>query len=470
MTIESFSPSIAQSTNIITDGQLSCVYHELPTLFNQFDDYFASAGVTPNQAVAFECSNSVPGALTLLYLLTRGYGLLLLPPPPGKDTSFRPPLPQFCQTQIIVQPTETLTPSSFLLFEKNNQYQPKPIETKNKLFMRTSGSMGRSKIVVHTHTNLIKNATNCIERFHLEANDKVTLPVPIFHMYGLGAGFLPSILVGASIDLQEKTNILKYLQRERTFAPTVAFFTPNLCEMLIKGKRNPRPYKTVVTAGARIKETIFREFATRFGGLVNLYGSTEMGAIAATEPTDSVEIRATTIGKPMRDVMLELRTDDNEHSTQGELYCQHAYGYEAYLDETGQQISVAETWYQTGDLAERLSDGFIKILGRLGNSVNRRGYLVLFSDIEREIEKIDAVEQVVVVKGQQETEQGPELIAFCVLQRGIVLSDIELRQHCFDYLPKHAIPDHIYLLKTLPTLPSGKINRQALIQKLNPIQ
>lgn len=471
MTFEQIINHLTTSTKTqdyyLQDGQIKISYQALRPFFEQLDHYFAASQITPADCLTLECPNTVPGAITLVYLLSRGYGLMLTPPAGPKEAALElKPLPQFSRYRLRLNPTTSLEPAKFLAVTENEAYQPSLQPTEGKLFLRTSGSMGISKIVVHQQTKLVGNAQNCQERFRITSADRVTLPVPIFHMYGLGAGFLPAVMAGASIDLQENTNILKYLPREQQFDPTIAFFTPSLCEMLLKGKKNPRPYKTVVTAGARINETLFREFAARFGGLVNLYGSTEMGAVAAAEPDDPIDIRATTIGKPMNNVCLELRSSEEEVSSKGELYCQHAYGFEEYINEAGQHLSRAERWYQTGDLAERLPDGLIKVLGRLGNSINRRGYLILFSDVERAMEKIAELEQVVVVRGKQETDQGVQLVAFCVLKRGATLNEAELRQRCFDYLPKYAIPDNIYLLKTLPTLASGKINRRALAEIL----
>ena len=64
-------------------------------------------------------------------------------------------------------------------------------------------------------------------------------PVPVAHMYGFGAEFLPAVMAGASIDLQEKTHLLKYLERERQFQPNIVFATPTLCEILMKGYKSP---------------------------------------------------------------------------------------------------------------------------------------------------------------------------------------------------------------------------------------
>jgi acyl-coenzyme A synthetase/AMP-(fatty) acid ligase len=294
-------------------------------------------------------------------------------------------------------------------------------------------------------------------------------------MYGLGAEFLPAVLVGASIDLQDRTNLLKYLEREKHFQPTIAFVTPTICDMLLKGFRRPRTnYKVIVTSGQRIGETLFRAFDERVNGcLVNQYGSSEMGAIAACDPGDPLDLKATTIGRPMSGVQLSIyeRSDGatGVDDGTGELHCQHPYGFLGYVDEAGSWLYQAtpDQWYSTSDLARPLSDGSIQVVGRAGNSVNRRGYLVQFAEIEQQMEKMTVVEQAIVVRAAgtaaQEDKSGERIAAFCVLNPAAGLTTAQLRQDCFDRLPNYAIPDDIFIMETLPLLPSGKVDRQALV-------
>jgi acyl-coenzyme A synthetase/AMP-(fatty) acid ligase len=329
----------------------------------------------------------------------------------------------------------------------------------SKLYLRTSGSMGASKIVVHSHAGMIGNAENCIAKYGFGPASRATIPVPIAHMYGFGAEFLPAALAGCSIDLQDKTNLLKYLDREKKFEPTIVFATPAICDMLAKGYKKPRTnYDVFVTSGQRISEELFRNFdALVSGRLVNQYGSTEMGATAAANPGDPLDARATTIGKPMGGVQLMV-------TSQGELHCLHPYGFEGYLDEDGGWISRSEpgAWYRTGDLAIVQPDGEIVVTGRADASVNRSGYLVLLSDVERVMEKIEAVGEVAVVPAAGEGSRGQRIAAFCVARPGFEADATAIRERCFQLLPHYAIPDVVKVLPSLPLLASAKIDRRTL--------
>jgi acyl-coenzyme A synthetase/AMP-(fatty) acid ligase len=451
--------------NILTDGQITCTYGEFPGLLDRVRERMSEAGVSPETSIAVECINSVPGALLLLALLRDGASFVVTPP--AANNVELKPTPHFCRWRITVQPASSADPqqaAGCLRIESNPAYNGSPAAPA-RLYLRTSGSMGASKIVSHTHERLVGNAQNCVRKYGFSPASRAVIPVPIAHMYGFGAEFVPAILSGASIDLQERTNLLKYLDREKRFQPTIAFVTPAVCDMLRKGFKTPRTtYHVMVTSGQRIGEELFRALDPLVGGrLVNQYGSTEMGATAACDPGDPLDRRALAIGGPMHGV--ELRIDAGpEESGAGLLYCRHPYGFEGYLDESGDWISRAEPdgWYRTGDLVATLADGSVAVLGRADASVNRSGYLVLLSDIERIIENLETVGEVAVVAGRGETRQGQRIAAFCVARPGAALDGGHIRQRCFDVLPPYAIPDEVRVIDELPKLASGKLDRQSL--------
>lgn len=471
---QSLLEGVANSPHALTDGQLTFPYQEVPPFFERLDQFFSASGINLADRLAFECFNSVPSALTLLYLLQKGYSFVLLPPSGKSEKGLSlKPIPTFCSYRVVVERSLSkqlvqgeIAPEQFLLLEKNEPYSPSACNHgAAKLYLRTSGSMGASKIVVHSQSKLLGNALNCVKKYQFESHDRVAIPVPLAHMYGLGAVFLPAILVGASIDLLDKANVLKYLARERKFKPTITFVTPALCDMLRRGFRRARSYKVVVTSGQRIQEELFRAFSPRVGGtLVNQYGSSEMGAIAACNPTDSLAQRVSTIGTSMEDVELRVELAD-DGSIVGELYCKHQYGFDGYVDEDGNWIAkhTPESWYRTGDMAKKLPNGYIEVVGRADNSINRSGYLVLFSDIESMMEKIEGIKQVIVVEAQGKSKRGQRIAAFCLTERKATLTGAEIRKASFDHLPTYAIPDDVFVVKTWPLLPSGKVDRQALV-------
>lgn len=482
-TIEQSARSEDKQKNILTDGQQVCSYQEMPRLLEEIDRTVRAQGVMAGDCIAFPCANRLPDALALLYLLAYRHHFVLLPvvddgrpqaqsADQAAGVSPLKPIPNFCSYRLVID-AESLgqgnSPAGSLRFTANPHYNGLRVAHAHQLpegavYLRTSGSMGTSKIVVHSHDKLLGNARNCIEKYGYEASDRLTLPVPIAHMYGGFAAFLPAILIGASIDLQDRSNLLKYLGHEKRFQPNLAYVTPALCSMLLQAFKSPRTYKFIVTSGQRINEHLFRDFDARVGGvLVNQYGSSEMGAIAACDPGDPAEMKDTSIGRPMQGVELRIHNPDPE-SGAGELQCRHPYGFEGYVDEEGQWLTrmASGVWYATGDLAKRDVRGDIVVVGRVQNSVNRDGYLILLSDIERIMEQFAQIEQVVVVASTEENRRGPRLTAFCVPGGEALLDGPQVRARCFDSLPKYAVPDEVRIVDSLPLLPSGKVDQQML--------
>lgn len=492
-------------SQLITDGQVILPTTQLSNLFFKLDQVFECQGVKVSDSVIFECSNTVRNAVVLLYLLDREYSFLLVPQSVEADKPIYPTFFPHLLKTLDLDPALPMDPSlgdpaDFLHILPNPEFQSSQVtgealQTQDpevpKIYLRTSGSTGTPKLVVHHQARFWNNVKGCSERLQLNANDRVAIPVPLFHMYGLGAAFLPSLLTGASVDLQKGANLLRYIQREQQFDPTVAFLTPVFCKMLLQGRRSSRPYRFTVVAGDRVQSETFDQYEAKFGCLVRLYGSTEMGVMAAASPDDTVEMRSTFVGLPLKGVSFKLETPQEDVPAEmdgvGELWCQNQSGFEGYVDREGHPVltdslqleaspadpeketrSPALPWFRTKDFAQIGSEGRVMVIGRCDHSVNRDGLLVFFSDVERAIDSLETIERsVVVTKG--ESSRGKGLVAYCVPTKGSSPTEADIRSHCFDRLPKRAIPDAIVLLETLPLLPNGKIDRQTLMRQVDPV-
>lgn len=455
--------------NVLTDGVLSCQYQDIPAIFSKIHDFFILNKIHPEDGVVLDCENSLPSALVLLFLFEYQYHFLLS----KIENSDKTP-PTFCRFQLQIQ-ASSLNPAEFISVIEHSTHTHLSVTSHNvaRLYLRTSGSTGEPKIIVHTHEKIRGNIEMCVQRLGFSAENRVALSVPISHLFGLGAGFLPAVSVGASVDIQKSANILRYLQREKEFNPNTAFITPIFCETLLKGRKTARPYKLTVVAGDRLREGVFHNYEALFGCLVQLYGSTEMGAIAAGNPNDSSELRSKAIGLPMPDVSVRIdkstaeTNDGNEDS--GEIWCQRHYCFTECWDYLGHLITSEQIdnqgWFGTRDLGRISSNGYIEVLGRCDYSIKRDGLLVLFSDVEETLQQIDGIEKAVVI-ARGESLRGKGLWAYCVLKNTSKLDPTAIRAMCFDLLPKRAIPDKIIILENLPLLSNGKIDRQYLL-KLN---
>ncbi len=451
--------------NTISDGRLQCTYQALPGIFARLDSFFESR-LAAADCTIFRCGNSLPEAVVLLYLLARQKHLLLLPRLSRKlQEEFEDQnLPQFCKHKLSVDlslPTVDFeAPHSYLEFQANTNFkgQADVLRGPGKVFLRTSGSTAQPRLVMHVKEKLFQNALNCVHRFELRHLERILIPVPIYHMYGLGAAFLPGVIAGASLNVLESTNVINYMARERQFNPDVSFMTPPLIEMILCTRKSSYPYRLVVTAGARINETTYENFEKKFGPLVNLYGSTELGAIATSNLKDLLEVRSKGIVLPMPGVEIRLKDEAPE------ILCRHDTGFEDYVDKRGLRITQEKIeWFATKDLGQLMAEGRFKVLDRTDNSMNRSGLLVAFSEVESIMEQcIAGIRQVAVSARGEENYRGKKLVAFCELQQHARMDGKQIRSRCFDVMMRHMVPDEVFVIGELPRLPNGKLDRQSL--------
>lgn len=461
---------LAASDRVLTDGSHTVTYAEAVRFLDLLDGLFERHGVSRRHPLALECSQSLAGALALLYVLGREHDVVLLPDLESSKEAGTPRfIPSFCPFVVTARPGD---PESSIRIAANEGFSEEPAIADFRgpdLYLRTSGSTGSPKLTRMSHQRWLNNARACVERWKITADDRLSVPVPIFHSYGFGAAFLPGLLAGSAMDVGSGGNILRYREREESFNPNVAFLTPALCDMFLAVRKAPRFYRLAVTAGDKIKRETMAGFEPRFGPLLNLYGSAEMGAVSSASPDDPPEERLGTAGYPLAGIELgvdaggaEIEAAAGEQA--GRLLCRQKNGSAGYLIQEGSWRFAPrgdDEWFETGDLAKIRADGYVEVLGRSGLSVKRDGLLVVFADVEAAVEKVAGVRRAVVVAAG-ESRRGPRLVAVCLPADGAALDPEAVRRSCFDLLPRYAVPDAVMIVDALPHLPSGKVDRRSV--------
>lgn len=432
--------------SVLTDGTHTLSYAECADVIEAFGAEMAAVDMASTDDVEVCCGQDLASALLCLAVLNSGLSAFVQP------VSVRHPhvaAPPFCRWRVEARWDRVPTVAVI----ERRDWNGRQNSGERRMVFRTSGTTATAKLVAHGVERLRRNAMNAVTRLQLSSRDRVALPVPIFHMFGWGAAFLPAVLAGASIDIQPGANLLRYVEREQVFDPDVAFLTPSFMKTLVQGRRTRRPYALTVVAGDVVSVDDARAYAARFGPVVSLYGSTELGAVAAGSRQDVAGIRERTVGRPMDGV--ECRIDE-------QLRVRHAHGCLGYVDEDGRVSShVIDGWFPTNDAAEWHDGRYLRILGRIDRCVKRDGALVALADVEAAIEHIeDVASATVVVAGR--SMRGRGLVAFCVLAGDTRFDNETLRQACVRTMPPGHVPDVVRIVDAIPTLPSGKPDRATL--------
>jgi len=343
------------------------------------------------------------------------------------------------------------------------------------LLMYTSGSTGHPKGVVHTHRSIIANARVETEQIPLRPAGRMLLHFPINHVaadveIGFSAVYSGSAVV--FMDRFDPEGSLRMIERERI---TLIGQIP---AMYLLQMQRPcfreidfSSVEAFVWSGAsapRIMVDALAAIAQKTGArLLNGYGMTETsGFVTYTAADDSVECILETAGKAP--APFELRIVDDYHcevpqgvvgeiAVRGDIimkeYWRNPHATAAVLDKDG--------WFYTSDLASKDANGYIRIVGRKSEMFKTGGENVFPREVELAIEAHPGVMAVAVI-GIQDAIYAEVGRAFVVPKPNHTLTEEELRDHCHKHLANFKVPKKFQIRDTMPFLPNGKIDKNAL--------
>jgi acyl-coenzyme A synthetase/AMP-(fatty) acid ligase len=434
--------------NHLADETGTCTYEELEGVMDRLDAFFSGRGRIACVAMATE--NTVSGAAMILFLLSRRINVFLLPPQAPVDKS----IPVFCDYIVSV---DTAHPEHPILCEHAAFEQGDGSLGRGAVLFASSGTTGAPKYVKFDGASLLRNAQNCVKRFGYSAASKVLIPVPMGHMYGLGVGLLPSLMAGASVRLIHRNNVIKLREHQTGFAPDITLVTPTLIRMMLRLPKPKRRDGIFITAGEKIADQDFRDFESAYGPLFNLYGCTELGAIA-TSP-GGVE-RADGLLSPLDGVEVKIEPD-------GLIRCRHNASFQTYVDRRGGlQTPVPEEWFSTKDIGMAAGGGNFRVLGRMDHCVNRSGYLVSLDEVGTRLEHLfRGIRQAIVLDGGAGGGLTTKLIAVCEVSEAMVFDADAVRRICHEKMYKQMVPDEFHFIAELPRLVNGKADRLLLAKQ-----
>jgi long-chain acyl-CoA synthetase len=345
----------------------------------------------------------------------------------------------------------------------------------------TSGTTGRPRGAMLTHAALRANQEQCLAMTPppMRTDDRVLLVLPLFHVYGLNAGFGLVAATGACAVLQESFDpraALELMEREQITAvpgaPPMyqAWLAVADAEGSDAGLRRAFAAVRMASSGAAPLPvevwTAMRERAavTVWEG----YGLTEASPVVASTLATG-RAKPNCIGGPIPGVEIELR-DTSEHAVDaeqgdgdegpGEIVVRGANLFAGYWPE-GADGPDAEGWLGTGDLAYRDDDGDLHLVDRRSDLVLVSGFNVYPAEVERVLETHPAVAESAVI-GVPDPRTGAAVRAVVVLAPGESVTADELIAHAAESLARYKVPTSVYFLPALPHSLTGKVSRARL--------
>lgn len=343
----------------------------------------------------------------------------------------------------------------------------------------TSGTTGFPKGATLTHHNILNNGHSIGRLLGYTEHDRVVIPVPFYHCFGMVIGNLNALSFGAATIIPGRGfNPSATLEAVQDFGGTSLYGVPTMfiAELALPdfGSYDLSTLRTGVMAGSLCPIEVMRRVIDEMHmvDVAICYGMTETSPVSTmTRAGDTLEQRTSTVGRTMPH--LESRIVDPgtgevvERGVIGEL-CTRGYavmsGYWGQPEKTAEAIDV-EGWMHTGDLARMDNDGYLVIEGRIKDMVIRGGENIYPREIEEFLYLHPSIQDVQVI-GVPDEKYGEELMACVILKPGApTLTAEDLADYCRGKLAHYKIPRYVDVRESFPMTVSGKVRKVDMRQE-----
>lgn len=342
----------------------------------------------------------------------------------------------------------------------------------------TSGTTGAPKGATLTHHNILNNGFFIGEAMKLTGSDKLCIPVPLYHCFGMVLGNLACVTHGAAMvfpgESFEPKAVLEAVQAERC---TGLHGVPTMFIAILDhpdfGQYDLSTLRTGIMAGSPCPSEVMSRVISKMHmkEITIAYGMTETSPVSFQSSVDDpVELRVSTIGRVHPH--LEVKIIDAEghivpRGQKGELLTR---GYSVMLGYWGDEERTRETidparWLHTGDLAVIDEQGFAAIVGRSKDMVIRGGENIYPREVEEFLYRHPKVLDVQCV-GVPDKKYGEELCACIILRPGMAADAEEIREFCKGQIAHYKIPRYIVFVPSFPMTVTGKIQKYLLREQV----
>jgi fatty-acyl-CoA synthase len=346
----------------------------------------------------------------------------------------------------------------------------------------TSGTTGLPKGATLTHFNVLNNGYFTGEAMQLTEQDRLCIPVPLYHCFGMVLGVLSCVTHGATMifpsEAFEAGAVLEAVSEERC---TALHGVPTMFIAVLEHPGFKRfdlsHLRTGIMAGAPCPIEVMRKVISEMNmtEVTIAYGMTETSPVSFQSAVDDpLEKRVSTVGRIHPHVQVKIIDERGAvvpRGTSGEL-CTRGYsvmlGYWGEQGRTEEDIDPAG-WMHTGDLAVIDEEGYCDIVGRVKDMIIRGGENIYPREIEEYLFQHPKVQQAAVF-GIPDEKYGEAVVAWVSLNDGETSDAEEIRSYCKEQIAYYKVPKHIIIVDEFPLTVTGKIQkfkmRQQTIEKL----
>jgi fatty-acyl-CoA synthase len=335
----------------------------------------------------------------------------------------------------------------------------------------TSGTTGFPKGATLSHHNILNNGFFIGEAMRLTSEDRLCIPVPLYHCFGMVLGNLAAVTHGACMVFPgegfDPLATLETVAEERCTAlhgvPTMFIAELDHAEF---GRFDLSSLRTGIMAGSPCPIGVMKRCVAKMNlsEITIAYGMTETSPVSfQSSTTDPLECRVSTVGRIQPHLEVKIVDTDGRIVPPGKPGELLTRGYSVMLgywgdEERSREAIDAARWMHTGDLATIDAEGYCNIVGRIKDMVIRGGENVYPREIEEFLYRHPKIQDVQVI-GVPDDRYGEEICAWVKLRPGLSSSEEEIKAFCRDQIAHYKVPRYVKFVDEFPMTVTGKIQK-----------
>ncbi|CAL5185251.1 unnamed protein product [Lathyrus oleraceus] len=488
-------------------GKFDLTHTHLNELVESAADHLISAGIKPNDVVALTFPNTVEYVILFLavirvrataaplnaaytaeefeFYLSDSESKLLLTPlegnKPAQDAASKLNIPLGSASLTKTEEETKLTislkhPESGLKSDSVNSAAKLINEPSDvALFLHTSGTTSRPKGVPLTQHNLVSSVKNIQSVYQLSESDSTVIVLPLFHVHGLIAGLLSSLGAGAAVTLPAAgrfsastfwKDMIQYNATWYTAVPTIHQI------ILDRHLNNPEPaypkLRFIRSCSASLAPVILSRLEEAFGApVLEAYAMTEASHLMSSNPLpQNGPHKAGSVGKPVGQEMAILDESGRvlEAGVNGEICIRGENVTKGYKNnKEANTAAFLFDWFHTGDIGYFDSDGYLHLVGRIKELINRGGEKISPIEVDAVLLSHPDVAQAVAF-GVPDQKYGEEIYCAIIPREGSNIDAEEVLTFCKKNLASFKVPKKVFITDSLPKTATGKILRRLVAE------
>jgi len=476
---------------IVPELSLHVTYDSLRRQVIEMANALASAGIGRGDAVAIALPNGLPAIVAFLAASIAGRAAPLNPAYPYEefhfflgDTNARLLIcPQvgaeFARTaaddrKIPVMSVEMNERGNVRLTgAPTGVTATEPTAEDIALVLHTSGSTGKPKRVPLRHFNLAVSAANIANTYALSEEDVSLCVMPLFHIHGLIASTMATLLTGGAVVVPTKFNALTFWRTVKEHRVTWYSGVPTMHQLLMARTHHKpaeaRSLRFIRSCSAPLSAELIHKIENEFGvPFVEAYGMTEASHQMTSNPLPPRHRKAGSVGvgTGLRVRIMDKDGKSLENNECGEIAIQGANVFRGYENNPEANArAFVNGWFRTGDQGYLDEDCYLHLTGRIKDIIIRGGENIAPHEVDEVLLRHPAVAAAVTF-GFAHPTLGEEVAAAVVLHEPHGATESALIKHSRESLAEYKCPKKIYLVKSIPTTATGKIRRRAVAAAL----